>query len=215
MGKEHHSVIIAGGNPLFRAALSQSLRSIAPETVVVEADCFETLRMTARYRSEARMAVLDPQIAGMYGLPSLRALHAEFPRLRIAVVTSQPRRFKRRSIEALGVVACVPRTATPEQMREAWRNVLAGHQWWPATQQPGRAHGADSGERMKRLSPRELSILLHLKDGRRNRQIGESLGISEYTVRAHISGILHKLDVESRTQAALLAQQLLSAAGDS
>ena len=63
---------------------------------------------------------------------------------------------------------------------------------------------------LARLSPQELRILLLLRDGGRNRQIAEALAISESTVKSHISAILHKLGLYSRTQAALVAQRLLS-----
>jgi len=92
-------------------------------------------------------------------------------------------------------------------MQEALRRLLSGGSWWPIA--PARAGEGTPDQRIGRLSPQEMRILRLLRDGRRNRQIADSLAISESTVKSHISAILYKLGLDSRTQAALVAQRLL------
>jgi DNA-binding NarL/FixJ family response regulator len=211
MSKAHLTVVIADENPLFRAALRQGVLELSPQAAVVEADSYEALRAAAARKGGASLALLDLHLPGMDGLSSLRRLREEFPALRVAMVSNQPQRLRQRSLRVLGAAGLVPRSATPAQMQQVWRELLAGREWWPQAAPALAGRGNGGGEtRLERLSPQELRILMHLKEGRRNKQIADSLGISASTVKAHISAILHKLDLESRTQAAVLAQRLLA-----
>jgi DNA-binding NarL/FixJ family response regulator len=68
---------------------------------------------------------------------------------------------------------------------------------------------AHARHRIHRLSGREVCVLMRIRDGWKNRQIADDLGISESTVKTHVSTLLRKLDVQSRTEAAVMAQRLL------
>lgn len=201
------SVIVAD-QPLLSAVLRRKILGVAPDAIVTEVDSLSMLHYTAE-RYPAALVLLNLAISGMDGLASIRTLRAEFPDLRIAVISGVHSRVRVRAAQALGTVGYLYKSTPAEQVQDILQRLLTGGSWWPIPP----AHGQEGTpeERLGRLSPQELRILLRLKDGSRNRQIADDLSISESTVKSHISAILHKLGLYSRTQAALVAHRLLSA----
>lgn len=208
MDRTVFSVIVADDQPLLSATLRKNVLGIAPEAIVTEVDSLSLLRYTAE-RYPAALVLLNLVIPGMDGLASVRTLRAEFPDLRIALISGVHSRVRVRAAQALGTVGYLYKSTPAEQVQDILQRLLTGGSWWPIPP----AHGQEGTpeERLGRLSPQELRILLRLKDGSRNRQIADDLSISESTVKSHISAILHKLGLYSRTQAALVAHRLLSA----
>jgi len=203
------TIIIADDHPLFRVALRLIVRGLQATAVIVEVDSLDSLKGAVAANPGVDLVLLDLLMPGAEGLSSLQFLHANFPGLRVAVISSLSQRSWVRAAQALGAVAFVHKSATPEQLQEALRGLLEGGSWWPQLAQM--AGGGDTLEdKLERLSRQELQILLYLKGGRLNKQIAGDLHISESTVKTHVSSILHKLGLNSRTQAAVVAQRLLS-----
>jgi len=207
------TVIIADDHPLFRVALRLSVHSLVPAATVMEVDSFESLKQAAAHHRDAGLILLDLMMPGAEGLSSLQFLRTEFPALRVAVVSSLSGHTWSRLVEALGGVAFIHKSTAPEEVQRILARLIAGNDAWQTT-----AATAPSSDRLDekspdplaRLSRQELRVLMHIKDGRLNKQIAGNLGISESTVKTHISTILLKLDLRTRTQAAVLAQRLMA-----
>lgn len=127
---------------------------------------------------------------------------------RVTVISSVEDRTWIRSAEALGAIAFIPKSTPVVQMQEILENVLTKGHWWPALAELPAMPSADSSfdDRFNSLSRQELRILLYIKEGRLNKQIADDLDIRESTVKTHITALLRKLNLRSRTQAAVLAQ---------
>lgn len=207
------NVIIADDHPLFRVALRLGVQTLQPAANVVEVGSFDTLKQAVATGPAADLVLLDLMMPGAEGLSSLQYLRSHYPLLRVAVVSSVSEAVWLSLIQALGAAAFIHKSASPEEMQQVFRSLLAGSDWWP--ERPAASEGAEADakapDKLSRLSRQELRILLHIKDGRLNKQIAADLGITESTVKTHISTILRKLDLQSRTQAAVLAQRLLAA----
>ena len=110
-----------------------------------------------------------------------------------------------------GAAAYLPKSLDIESMRAAIRVVLDGGQWTPSDldldAQPNREASA-LVRRLSSLTPQQVRVLMMLSQGLLNKQIAYELGVSEATVKAHVSAILQKLGVESRTQAVILAAKI-------
>jgi DNA-binding NarL/FixJ family response regulator len=208
MGAGRHTIIIADDHPLFGVALRLGVQRVAPDAEVIEVDSFAALRDAARRHPEASLVLLDLMMPDVEGLSALQFLHDEFPALRVAIVSGAPAQAWVRAAEALGAVAFVPKSTAPAQTQEILRTLLEGGSWWPEPQAGAAADSVDA--RIERLSRQELRILLRIKDGKLNKQIADELGIAESTVKTHITMLLRKLDLQSRTQAAVLAQRVLT-----
>jgi DNA-binding NarL/FixJ family response regulator len=215
MNQRKTTVIVADDHPLIAIALRLGVQHVAPDAVVVEAGSFAALREAARAHPDADLVLLDLMMPDVEGLSALQFLRKEFPTLRVAIVSGVIERAWLRSAEALGAVGFIPKAMPGEQIREILRALLSGGSWWPAIEPTAdssrRAPTVD--DRIERLSRQELRILLQIKDGYLNKQIADDLGIAESTVKTHISTLLRKLDLRSRTQAAVLAQRLLAGQG--
>ena len=110
-----------------------------------------------------------------------------------------------------GASGFIPKTLAVEDMREAIATVLAGGVWTPADVDPTASADAETAAvlaRLATLTPQQVRVLMMLSEGLLNKQIAYELGVSEATVKAHVSAILQKLGVESRTQAVIAAAKI-------
>jgi DNA-binding NarL/FixJ family response regulator len=96
-------------------------------------------------------------------------------------------------------------------MRAAIRAVLEGQTWTPPDVDlaaPADKETADLVRRLASLTPQQVRVLMMLSEGLLNKQIAYELTVSEATVKAHVSAILQKLGVDSRTQAVIVASKI-------
>lgn len=113
-----------------------------------------------------------------------------------------------------GAAAFVPKSASIDLIVGALRTVLGGDVWLPASAATGTdaisldRQEADATARLAALTPQQFRVLSMLSAGLLNKQIAADLGVSEATVKAHVSAVMQKLGVSNRTQAVLLAQRL-------
>ena len=110
-----------------------------------------------------------------------------------------------------GASGFIPKTTDIEAMRAAIRAVLAGETWTPSDVDlgaPADKETADTVRRLASLTPQQVRVLMMLSEGLLNKQIAYELSVSEATVKAHVSAILQKLGVESRTQAVIAASKI-------
>jgi DNA-binding NarL/FixJ family response regulator len=149
---------------------------------------------------------------GAKGFSSLLYLRAEHPTVPIIVVSAlEAASVVQRALD-FGASGFIPKSARIETIGETLRAVLGGGVSAPRT--PERRAGAEeqdreSARRLSTLTPQQLKVLIMLADAQSNKYIAGNLAITEATVKAHITGILRKLGIERRTQAAILAQRLL------
>ena len=109
-----------------------------------------------------------------------------------------------------GAAAYIPKSTGVETMRAAIRTVLDGGRWTPPDLDAKAGDKATSAlvKRLSSLTPQQIRVLMMLSQGLLNKQIAYELTVSEATVKAHVSAILQKLGVESRTQAVILAGKI-------
>ena len=112
-----------------------------------------------------------------------------------------------------GASGFIPKTLGVEAMRDAIARVLEGGVWTPPDVDLNAGTDAETADLMARLltlTPQQMRVLMMLSEGLLNKQIAYNLTVSEATVKAHVSAILQKLGVESRTQAVIAAAKIES-----
>ena len=110
-----------------------------------------------------------------------------------------------------GALGFIPKSAASETIGEAIGLVLDGERWAPPEAHAAAGVGRDEYEvaqRLRELTPQQFRVLQMLGEGRLNKQIAYDLGVSEATIKAHVTAILRKLGVTNRTQAVLMAGRL-------
>lgn len=201
------TMIIADDHPLFRGALRQAVSDIGDMQTIIEAGDFETARKAAGEQVDIDLMLLDLNMPGVSGFSGLTALRSEFPGLPVIVVSaSDDSATICRALE-LGASGFISKSAGLDDIRMAVDTVLDGGIWTGAA---GAAQKTSSDpamtelmERMKTLTPQQSKVLTMLGKGLLNKQIAYALGVSEATIKAHVSAILLKLNVDSRTQAVI------------
>ena len=116
----------------------------------------------------------------------------------------------RRSLD-FGASGFIPKRFGVETLRDAIMKVMEGDVWVPPDTDLSSADDPDMTrlrDRLVTLTPQQVRVLMMLSEGLLNKQIAYELGVSEATIKAHVSAILQKLGVESRTQAVIAAAKI-------
>ncbi len=208
----HPVVIIADDHPLFRAALRMAVERVLPGARVIEADSFSALQAVVAREPDADLVLLDLRMPGVRGYASLVWLRAEHASVPVVMVSADEDAGTIHRALDFGAAGFIPKSAGLEVLTQALTSVLDGQLWTP----PVAAARPDNGDaqlarRVSSLSPQQLRVLMHLAEGRLNKQIAYDLEVTEATIKAHVTAILRKLGLYGRTQAAVLAQRLLLA----
>lgn len=209
-------ILIADDHPLVRGALAQAVSGAAPGADILEAGDLEGVTRVFSDGQDVDLILLDLAMPGVRGFSGLMYLRAEHPEVPVVVVSgNEDRGVMRRCID-FGASGFVPKTTPMEGMREAVRKVLEGGIWTPPDvdlNAPADKETADLVRRMASLTPQQVRVLMMVSAGLLNKQIAYELKVSEATVKAHVSAILTKLGVESRTQAVITAAKVEGLAG--
>ena len=212
------TILIADDHPLFRDALRQAVESQMPDTRVEMAGDFNEVEDMISQNPDADLLLLDLTMPGATGFIGLIRLRNEYPALPVIIVSaSDDPATIRRSLE-LGASGFIPKAALIEQICEAIGEVLAGNVWLPGNIDIDSKQDDEIAAilaKVSKLTPQQHRVLNMIGDGLLNKQIAFNLGVSEATVKAHVSAVLLKLEVDSRTQAVIQLSKLGGAFGSS
>ena len=157
------------------------------------------------------LILLDLTMPGVRGFSGLMYLRAQYPSVPVVVVSANDDPAVIRRCMDFGASGFIPKTLGIEEMRDAIMRVLKGGVWTPPDVDLEAGSDAEAAELMARLAtltPQQVRVLMMLSEGLLNKQIAYELSVSEATVKAHVSAILQKLGVESRTQAVIAAAKI-------
>jgi len=203
-------IIIADDHPLFRAALRQAVTQALTGVEIIEADSLAAVQEAVSEHSDADLVLLDLHMPGTNGFTGLVFLRGQNPALPVVVVSgSEEPPVMKRAID-YGASGFIPKSAPLETISEAITTVLEGEEWLPRELTEGHDEVSDEerkfAEALASLTPQQFRVLTMLTEGLLNKQIAYELNVSEATIKAHVTAILRKLGVHSRTQAVIAAQ---------
>ena len=204
-------ILIADDHPLVRGALRQAVASAVAGADIIECGSLEDVTKALDSCSDVDLILLDLAMPGVRGFSGLMYLRAQHPSAPVVVVSGNEDRSVIRLCIDFGASGFIPKSTDMETMRAAMLAVLAGEVWTPADvdlNDPGDRETIESVRRLASLTPQQVRVLMMLSEGLLNKQIAYELSVSEATVKAHVSAILQKLGVESRTQAVIAASRI-------
>lgn len=202
-------IIIVDDHPLFRSALRQTLTGGDAAIVVEEAGDLAGLNVALEADRDCDLVLLDLNMPGVRGFSGLLLLRAQYPEVPVMIISAVEDGVTIRRALELGALGYLRKSAGPADIRHAIDTVLAGNVFMP--EGAGLAGDDEASALLRRLAsltPQQVRVLMMLSDGLMNKQIAYELSISEATVKAHVSAILQKLDVDSRTQAVIAAAKV-------
>jgi DNA-binding NarL/FixJ family response regulator len=206
-----HHLLIADDHPLFRGALREAVSGLFNSAEIGEAGTFEEVTDLLERGRDIDLVLLDLNMPGVRGFSGLMYLRAQYPGLPVVVVSATDDPAVIRRCMEFGASGFIPKTLGVDAMRRAIARVLQGELWTPPDVDLARPSDAETAALIARLSsltPQQVRVLMMLSGGLLNKQIAYELGVSEATVKAHVSAILQKLGVESRTQAVIAAGRI-------
>jgi two-component system, NarL family, nitrate/nitrite response regulator NarL len=205
-------LLIVDDHAILREGLAAMLRQAGPNTEVLQAgDGAEGVRM-AETHLDLDAVFLDLEMPGTGGMSAVPEFGRRRPELPVIVLSSSEDPQDVRRALALGALGYVPKSAAPQTLLSALALVLSGNIYVPPLMLNAVAMAAGptgpngSGSRAS-LTERQREVLRLLSDGLSNKEIGRELGLSDKTVKAHITTIFKTLNVVNRTQAASAARQ--------
>lgn len=215
----HYRLVIADDHPLFRGALREAVAGLLERVDISEAGTYDELVELLERGSEVDLVLLDLAMPGVRGFSGLMYMRAQYPGVPVIVVSANDDPAAIRRCMEFGASGFIPKTLGVDAMRVAISRVLGGDVWTPPdvdfAATGSDAEAAELMARMATLTPQQVRVLMMLSEGLLNKQIAFQLSVSEATVKAHVSAILQKLGVESRTQAVIAAAKIEGVAAES
>ena len=208
---EHYRLLIADDHPLYRGALREAVTGLFERIDIAEAGTFNEVTELLERGSEVDLVLLDLTMPGVRSFSGLMYLRAQYPSVPVIVVSANDDPAAIRRCMEFGASGFIPKTIGVEVMRDAISCILSGGVWTPPDVDLSAGSDAETAAlmtRMTTLTPQQVRVLMMLSEGLLNKQIAYQLGVSEATVKAHVSAILQKLGVESRTQAVIAAAKI-------
>lgn len=213
-------VLLVDDHWVSRAALKPLLSQVEKGATCLEAESFDEAMKRLGESSAIDLVILDLVLPGLESLDGIRVLMEKAPQVPVVVFSMVENRHEVLRAVELGVAGFIPKTASGEEILKALEVVRGGELYLPRMllKDAGRANAeapsfvpVDGAPRqaISNLTQRQRQVLSYLARGMTNTKIATELGLSENTVRIHISAILRTLDLDNRTQAALLAADYL------
>lgn len=206
-------LLIADDHPTFRKGLTLLIQDYFPGAQVREAANFDEAVEALSENPEIGMVFLDLDMPGMSGGASVAALRAAFPTCRVAIVSGND--SAEVAIEALqsGAHGFLPKSLAEKETVRAISLLGRGESYAPAGLAEAIKSRAERGLRDSDntsspiLSPRQRDVLMHLGQGKSNKEIARALSLSEGTVKVHLAAVFRALGARNRTEAVLAASK--------
>ena len=206
--------LVIDDHPLFRDALATAIGLAFPGSTTRGAESIDEALRLLDGDGDHDIALLDLHLPGVSGFDGLLRLRSHHPRLPVLVVSGFEEETVVEDALRFGAAGFVPKSLGREVLGDAIVTVLDGDVYRPRALQRGGdgAHRASGGagseleriaERLRSLTPQQLRVLGMLREGLLNKQIAHELDVGATTVKKHVSEILRKLEVNSRTQAVI------------
>ena len=203
-------VLITDDHPLFREALRSAATEAFSEGVAVEARSMEEALQQVEAHGDFDLVLLDLSMPDTQGFHGLLTLRNRFPKLPVVVVSGMEDHRIITEAMSYGAAGFVPKSTARPELVQALLAAMDGEVYLPPSYRethgqdaPSCEAGSEMVERLKSLTPQQLRVLQMLREGKLNKQIAYELDVGETTVKAHVSAILRKLKVFSRTQAVI------------
>ncbi|WP_342650778.1 response regulator transcription factor ErdR [Pseudomonas sp. REB1044] len=209
-----YEILIADDHPLFRSALRQAVTlGLGPQVRLVEVASIAELETRLTEKADWDLVLLDLNMPGAYGFSGLVLLRGQYPQIPVVMVSAQEEAAVVVKSREFGASGFIPKSSPLETIQDAVQKVLDGEVWWPPQafdKIDVSAEAKAASEGLASLTPQQFRVLTMVCEGLLNKQIAYELNVSEATIKAHVTAIFRKLGVRTRTQAALLLQQLES-----
>lgn len=214
-------ILIADDHELFLKGLEMILSDFNPEAELVAVKNYAEIFAAIEKQKDFSLVLTDLAMPGAHWLEAIQKMHQELPETPIIILSAVfDAEIVQKTIE-LGAAGYIPKTSSNAVILSAVNLVLSGGVYIPAELLQGTSQNEfnilkqleqeenkENSEALKKLSPRQIDVLKLIASGKSNKQIAWELGLTEGTVKLHVTAILKILNVYNRTGAVAAATQL-------
>lgn len=207
-----HHFHIADDHPLFRNAILEVLKQHYPDAVVGQSGDLDSTLHELEQNDEMDLLLLDLHMPGSQDLFGLILVREKFPSVPVAIISALEQQDTINKAMGHGACGYIPKSCPPQVIHEAIKTMLAGNHWVAEDFQhnlsPVSQEEKDLAAKIATLTPQQYKVLCYLREGWLNKQIGFEMGVTEATIKAHISAIFRKLGISNRTQAVIMLSKM-------
>ena len=211
-------ILIADDHPLFRSAMIQAVLKIDSTAQILEADSLARAEaLLKEHNNRFDMLFLDLRMSDSQGLAGMMMIKASCPKLPIVIVSASDEVSTIHAAIEGGAVGYIVKSYSPEQISAAYAEIKQGDVHMPESVKMALRHNeqlSSSLDNFRSLTQTQLRVLVKMTNGLLNKQIAGEMGITEATVKSHVTEILKKLNCRNRTQAVVIAKELDIVLGD-
>ncbi len=207
-------ILIADDHPLFRDALKFVLRSRFDSIKMPVSGTFHNLKEKIKKHDDADLLLLDLHMPDSVGFSPLHYLKISYPHIPIAIISANKNPLTASRAIKYGADGFIPKSSSTKK-----NNICGGKKYWMVKNGcPVKPHLSLMKQtnlmmsflkRLEFLTPKQFDVLMMLMEGRTNNAIADEICVTVATIKAHIGEILKKLEVNNRTQAAIIASNYL------
>jgi DNA-binding NarL/FixJ family response regulator len=203
---------VADDHPLFRDAILKVIKQHYPDSTVVESMDLDSTINDLNHHNETDLLLLDLHMPGSQDLFGLIMVREKFPSIPVAIISADDELDTINRAMGHGACGYIPKSCSPQTIYSAISAMLDGELWVPEIIR-GSLTPVDSEEKnlagkIATLTPQQYRVIYFLREGWLNKQIGYELGVTEATIKAHLTAIFRKLGISNRTQAVAMLGKL-------
>lgn len=199
---------VADDHPLFRNAIIEVIKRHYPDAAVAESMDLDSTINHLEDNDETDLLLLDLYMPGSQDLFGLIMVRTKFPSIPVAIISADEDANTINRAMGHGASGYIPKSCSPQTIHNAIHTMLNGDRWVPENMRnkltPVDNEEKDLAAKIATLTPQQYRVLCFLREGWLNKQIGFELGVTEATIKAHITAIFRKLGITNRTQAVIM-----------
>ena len=203
---------VADDHPLFRNAILEVIKRHYPDSIVGESMDLASTIKALEHNDEIDLLLLDLHMPGSQDLFGLILVREKFPSIPVAIISADEDGDTINRAMGHGASGYIPKSCSPQLIHEAILTLLDGGSWVTEDYRnrltPVNDEEKDLASKIATLTPQQYRVLCYLREGWLNKQIGYEMGITEATVKAHITAVFRKLGISNRTQAVIMLSKM-------
>lgn len=213
-----NKILIADDHPLFRDAIKSVITEKLPGYMLIETANLDEAIELVDENPDIDLILLDLNMPGMDGLNGIVRMRNQAPEIPLGIISAEEDKSVVLQTIGYGAVGFIPKSTTRDTIAQAIEQILDGQVYMPADIiRSGSSHSGSGMHRqgndidlknISHLTRKQLQVFERMAKGKSNKQIAYEMNIAETTVKAHVSAILHKLNVKNRIQAVLCASNI-------
>lgn len=203
---------IADDHPLFRNAILGVIKDHYPDAIITQSVNLDSTLSDLQQSDDTDLLLLDLHMPGSDDLFGLLMVREKFPSVPVAIISAAEETNIVNRAMGHGAAGYIPKSCSPQVIQNAIKCILEGNRWVPEKFEdyltPVDCEEKDLAAKIATLTPQQYRVLRYLREGWLNKQIGYEMGVTEATIKAHITAIFRKLGITNRTQAVIMLSKL-------